>query len=87
MGSLEDTRDGSMVVRTKSRFLRWIFGYLVLDDTEDDDDDDETTQKKLLILVTKDVEDMSMPRRGWCLCCVDLGIAERYCKVMESHRS
>ena len=30
---------------------------------------------------------MSTPRRGWCRCCVDIGIAERYWKVMESHRS
>ena len=29
---------------------------------------------------------MSTPRRGWCLCCVDLGITERYGRVVESHR-
>ena len=76
------------------------YEYLKLDGTEDDDDDDETTQNKLLILVAKGVktgtyaatvfekkECVSTPRRGWCRCCVDLGIAERYCKVMESHRS
>ena len=28
-----------------------------------------------------------MPRHGWCLCCVDLGLTERYRRQMESHRS
>ena len=77
------------------------YGYLRLDGTEDDDDEnDEVAQNKLLILVAKDVktgtyaatclleikERVSMPRHGWCPCCVDLAIAERYGKVMESHR-
>ena len=67
---------------------------------DDDDDDDEMTQNKLLILVAKDVKTGTYAasclrkkirgntsRHGWCLWCVDLSIAERYCTVMESHRS
>ena len=27
-----------------------------------------------------------MPRHGWCLCCGDYVIAERYCKVTESNQ-
>ena len=57
MGSLEDTRDGSLVERTRTRWWRFDCGYLKLDGTEDDDDDEEeTTQNKLLILFAEDVK-------------------------------
>ena len=83
-------------------FVRIDHGYLELDvtETDDDDEDDAVAQNKLLILdlkagtfattclrVRERERSESMPRHGWCLCCVDLGIAERYCKVMESKRS
>ena len=60
---------------------------------DDDDDDDDTTRKKLVILVAKDAKTgkywqlffekkkcVNTPRHGWCLCCVDLGIAGRIAK-------
>ena len=68
------------------------------EDDDDDDDDDEMTQIKMHILVAKDAktgtyeatcrrEGVNTPRRRWCPCFFDMVIAERYCKVMESHRS
>ena len=67
-------------------------GCLKLDGAEDDDDDDndETTQNNVFILGAKDVDNwnfcgnLSSRKRSvseyatsWCLCFVDLGIAER----------
>ena len=75
------------------------YGYFQLEGTEDDDDDEdaEVAQNKLLILVAKGVKigtyacvrenGVSECATSWCPCCVDLGIAERCCKVMEGHRS
>ena len=58
MGSLEDTKDGSLVKRTPP--VARDYGYLKLygtdDDDHGDDDDEETTQNKLLILVAKDAK-------------------------------
>ena len=58
MESLEDTRDGSLVERTRTHLWRlFVFFFLKLDGTEDvEDDDDETTQNTLLILFVKDVQ-------------------------------
>ena len=89
MESLEDTRDGIQVEMMRTHLWRLIMFHLNFDGTEDDDDDDdETTHNELVILVAKDVktgtyaatclrgkERVSMPRGGWCRCCVDLGIA------------
>ena len=77
-------------------------GYLKLDCTEDDDNDEdgEVAQNKLLILVPKDLETGTSAARcvrekgvsesstSWMVSLLRrLGIAERHCKVMESHRS
>ena len=67
------------------------YGYLKLED----DEDDEVAQDKLLILVEKDVKtgttccNLSSRQRSHVVVGVPVasGIAERCCKVMESHRS
>ena len=76
--------------------------YLKLDGTEDDDEDDEVATDQTAHLVAKDVKTgtyaapclrergVSEHATSWLVSLLrrlGLDIGERYCKVLESHRS